>query len=253
LRARIEQYATRPLGVTRSDTYGWGIVNAYNSLTQQAGPARQTYARLIDATSGAVLKSVQVSSSGSFAFTRLASGSYNVQVGDDEAGDGILGTPGRRLAWAGGFAAPTVFNVNGNALTTSVVLGVPTEVEPNDDAAHANVLSPGSYIVGNITTPDLRDMYQVTITTAGIYTFETSGVVGSCGEGIELDTVLQVASSAGIAVGPRSDNFTSSTGRFCSRVTATLTPGIYYATVTGTSASFQASHGRYRLEVRAGN
>jgi hypothetical protein len=65
--------------------------------------------------------------------------------------------------------------------------------------------------------------------------------------------VLQVASSADIAVGPRSDNFTSSTGRFCSRVTATLTPGIYYATVTGTSASFQASHGRYRLEVRAGN
>jgi hypothetical protein len=193
-----------------------------------------------------------VSSAGTFAFTQLVNGAYYVQVGDDEAGDGILGTPGRRFTWAGGFGAPTVFNVNGNAQSTAVSLGLPTEVEPNDDAAHANVLSVGSYVIGNITTPDVRDMYQVTITTAGTYTFETSGVVGSCGEGIELDTVLQVASSAGTSVGSN-DNFTSSTSRFCSRVRATLTPGIYYATVTGTSASFQASRGRYRLEVRAGN
>ncbi|MEO7083970.1 MAG: S8 family serine peptidase [Gemmatimonadaceae bacterium] len=252
LRSRIEQFATRPSGVTRSDTYGWGIVNAYNSLTQQSGPTKQTYARLLDATTGLTVKSVQVNSAGTFAFTQLTNGAYYVQVGDDEAGDGILGTPGRRFAWAGGQGAPTVFNVNGNAQTTAIALGIPTEVEPNDDAAHANVMSVGTYVTGNITTPDARDMYSVTIATAGTYTFETSGLVGSCGEGIELDTVLQITSSAGAVIGTN-DNFTSSTSRFCSRVRAMLTPGVYYATVTGTGASSQASHGRYRLEIRSGN
>ncbi len=56
LRSRIEQFATRPAGSSRSDTFGWGIVNAYNSLTQTTGPARQASARLIDATTGAVAR-----------------------------------------------------------------------------------------------------------------------------------------------------------------------------------------------------
>ena len=209
-------------------------------------------ARLLDATSGLTIKSVAVSAAGTFAFTQLATGAYYVQAGDDEAGDGILGTPGRRFGWAGGFGAPTVFNVSGNAQTTTVSLGMPTEVEPNDDAAHANVMSVGSYVTGNITTPDVRDMYSVTITTAGMYTFETSGWVGSCGEGIELDTVLSVSTVSGQVVGSN-DNFTSSMSQYCSRVSATLTPGIYYATVTGTGRNGLASHGRYRLAVRAGN
>src|SRR5262249_9025822 len=53
LRSRIEQFATRPVGATRSDMYGWGIVNAYNSLTQ-GGPPRATYVRLVDVTTGGV-------------------------------------------------------------------------------------------------------------------------------------------------------------------------------------------------------
>src|SRR5262249_25061302 len=129
--------------------------------------------------------------------------------------------------------------------------GTPTEVEPNDDVAHANMLTVGSYVTGNITTPDVRDMYSINISTAGTYTFETSGLVGSCGEGIELDTVLSLTSSTGSVIGTNND-FTSATGRFCSRVRATLTPGIYYVSVTGTSANGQASRGRYRLEARAG-
>jgi hypothetical protein len=94
-------------------------------------------------------------------------------------------------------------------------------------------------------------VYRVTIVTAGVYTFETSGLVGSCGLGIELDTFLQLSNAAGTAIASN-DNFNSPTGRFCSRIQANLQSGIYYVTVTGTSAAQLADHGRYRLEVRSG-
>lgn len=251
LRARIEQYASRTPGLGRSDTYGWGIVNAYNALTQGAGAQRQTMVRLVDATTGLVVKTAPVASNGNFALTQLQSGAYFLQAGDDEGGDGQIGVPGRRFSWAGGAGKPTVFNVNANAQTVALPLGVPTEVEPNDDAAHANFLSVGSYVIGTITPPDVRDVYSVTIATPGTYTFETSGVVGTCGLGVELDTFIQVASVSGAAVGSN-DNSPSPTGRFCSRVQTPLVAGVYYVTVGFNPASPLATHGRYRLEVRAG-
>jgi hypothetical protein len=251
LRSRIEQFATRPAGTTRSDVYGWGIANAYNALTQQNGPPRTTIARLVNSTTGAVAKTTAVGSGGAFTFARIPSGTYYIQAGDDESNDAAIGVPGRRFAWAGGFGAPTVFNVNGNSQSVAIALGMPTESEPNDDVAHANFLTPDSYVIGSITTPDVRDMYAITIATAGTYTIETSGLTGSCGLGIELDTFLSLASQAGTVIGTN-DNFTSVTGRFCSRVQANLTPGIYYVTVTGSSASGLSNHGRYRLQVRTG-
>jgi hypothetical protein len=91
------------------------------------------------------------------------------------------------------------------------------------------------------------------IPIGGSYTFETSGVVGTCGFGLELDTFLSVANAAGTVVGNNND-FPTPTGRFCSRVFgAALTPGIYYVTVTGATFAGILSHGRYRLEVRAGS
>ncbi len=253
LRSRIEQFATRPAGASRSDSFGWGIVDAYNALTQTTGPARQTYVRLVDATLGTVARTAKVNPDGSFAFAKLTNGSsYYVQAGEDEAGDSLIGVPGRRFSVAGGLGNSTVFNVAGGVQTTGITLALPVEVEPNDDISHANILTVGSYAVGEITTPDTHDMYRVMIPTAGTYTFETSGVVGSCGFGIELDTFLSVASAAGASLGS-SDNVNTLPSPFCSRVRLTLTPGIVYATVTGTGASFLSSHGRYRLEVRSGN
>jgi serine protease len=252
LRSRIEQFATRPAGTTRSDSFGWGIVNAYNALVQTLGPPHQTSARLVDATTGTVVRTTTVNADGSFAFTKLATGSYYLQAGDDEAGDGLIGVPGRRFAVAGGFGNPTTFNVNGNGQSAGFALGLPVEAEPNDDVAHANLLSVGSYVIGDITTPDARDVYRVTVPTAGTYTFETSGLVGSCGFGIELDTFLSITSSTGTSVGS-SNNTNIAPNPLCSRVRATLTPGIYYATVSATTGGFSPSHGRYRLEVRAGN
>jgi hypothetical protein len=251
LKSRIEQFATRPPGTTRSDAYGWGIVNAYNSLTQQNGPPRQTMLRLVDATSGATARTTVATSSGTFAFSRVTNGSYYLQAGDDESGDAIIGMAGRRFGWAGGVGSPTVFTVNGNSQSAAILLGIPAEVEPNDDFAHANFLSPGGYVTGNITTPDLRDVYRVTVTTAGVHTFETSGVVGSCGFGIELDTFITLANATG-AVVATNDNAATATARLCSRVSTTLQPGTYYLTVQGTGASGFANRGRYRLELRAG-
>lgn len=252
LRSRIEQFASRPAGSTRSDSYGWGIVNAYNALTQTTGPTRQTFVRLIDATTGAAARTTKVNSDGSFAFTKLTNGSYFVQAGDDEAGDAVIGVPGRRFGVAGGFGNSTVFNVTGSGQSAGLALGFPIEAEPNDDIVHVNLLSVGGYVIGDITTPDTRDVYRVTIPAAGTYTFETSGVVGACGFGIELDTFLAVVSASGASTGT-SDNINALPSPFCSRVRAALIQGIYYVTVTGTSGAGLASHGRYRLEVRAGN
>ncbi len=196
LRSRIEQFATRPAGSSRSDSFGWGIVNAYNSLTQTTGPVRQASARLVDATTGAVARTTTVNADGSFAFAKLTSGStYYLQAGEDEAGDGLIGVPGRRFTVAGGLGNATVFNVGDDAKSVALALGLPFESEPNDDAAHANLLTVGSYVVGTITTPDVSDIYRVPIATPGTYTFETSGLVGSCGLGIELDTFLSVTSA----------------------------------------------------------
>jgi subtilisin family serine protease len=251
LRSRIEQFARRPAGATRSDSYGWGIVNAYNSLTQSNGPPHMTMVRLLDATTGAIVRTTPAGPSGSFAFTRVRNGSYYVQAGDDESGDAVLGIPGRRYGWYGGFGAPTPVIVNNNSQAISFSLGMPTEVEPNDDVGRANFMVPNSYVVGNITTPDVSDTYSVLISTNGIYTFETTGLVGSCGLGVELDTFITLRDQTGTTLGTNND-FTSATSLFCSRLRANVSAGVYYITVRGTTANGLASHGRYRLQVRSG-
>src|SRR5262249_38507622 len=144
-------------------------------------------------------------------------------------------SPGRRFTWAGGFAKPTVFNVNANASRANITLGMPLEVEPNDDIQHANLLSVNSYVIGSITTPDVRDTYAVTIPATGQYTIETSGVLGTCGWGIELDTFISLSTATGTLVG-LSDNFVSATSDNCSQIRVTLNPGIYYIAVVGTAS-----------------
>ena len=255
LRSRIEQYATRGAGQSRSDSFGWGIVNAYNSLTQQNGPPHSTIVRLVDATTGVVARTTTAKTDGSFAFTRVTNGAYYVQAGDDEAADSTIGVPGRRFGMAGGLGKPTVVNVNSNTNSVAIVLGLPLEVEPNDDVAHANVLTVGAYVVGSITPPDAHDMYAVNVPTAGVYTFETFGLLGSCGLGIEMDTQVLVASASGQTVGSNDDEGSTANpvNPHCSRVQATLTPGLYYVSVTGTGTHSLSANGRYRLQIRSGN
>ncbi len=254
LTTRLEQYANRPPNSTRSDNYGWGIVDAFNALTQQNGPPRALYARLLDATTGVVVASMPTDAGGGFAFTQLATGSYELEAGQDESADGRIGIPGRRFAWAGGAAGPTPFSTSGPAVQTAgVAIGVPMEAEPNDNPSTATPLSVDAYVEGYITPPDSVDYYKVLIPTTGVYTFETSGVTGACGAGIELDTYLELHTSSG-ALTVANDDDGLDTGPACSSVSASLAPGTYYVVVRpNPNAGALNSAGRYRLEARSGS
>src|SRR5207245_11163513 len=74
--------------------YGAGIVNARNSLTQSLAPPHQLYARLYDATSGAVVATQAAGSDGSYAFAGLSEGSYDVRSEERRVGEG-----GRGRGW----------------------------------------------------------------------------------------------------------------------------------------------------------
>lgn len=254
LAQRLEQYASRSPNSGRNDTYGWGIVDAYNAITQQNGPPRNIYVRLINSATGSVVRTVEAGAGGQFSFTQLAPGTYQLQAGEDESGDATIGIPGRRLAWAGSAASPTVYTAGSGASaiqTTAITVGVPMESEPNDATATANPLSVNSYVTGQIYAPDVADYYQVVIPAQGTYTFQTYGVMGACGYGIELDTKLQLFNSAGASLASNDDSNVF-TGPNCSAISTALAPGTYFIAVTGSDANGLADQGRYRLQVRSG-
>ncbi len=250
---RLEQYATRPANSSRNNTYGWGIVDAYNAITQTNGPPRTIYVRLLNSTTGAVVATVPAAN-GQFSFTQLAPGTYQIVAGEDESGDATIGIPGRRFAWAGSAAAPTVFTAasGGTAIQTAgIAIGVPLESEPNDAIASANPLSVNGYVTGQIYAPDVADYYQVLIPAQGTYSFQTYGVTGACGWGIELDTKIQLYNSSGGSVASNDDS-NGFAGPNCSLITTSLAAGTYYVAVTGSAASGLNTQGRYRLQVRSG-
>ncbi len=254
LAQRLEQYAQRPPNASRNDNYGWGIVDAYNAITQTYGPPRNVYVRLLNASTGAVVSSVEANAAGQFTFGNLAGGTYLLQAGEDESGDATIGIPGRRLAWAGSPGAPTTYTVTAGTSTiqnAGIAIGVPLESEPNDATSTANPLSVNSYVVGQIYAPDVADYYQVLIPTQGTYTFQTSGVTGACGWGIELDTKLELFSASGSSLATNDDDNLAS-GPSCSLISVALAPGTYYVAVTGSTANGLADQGRYRLQVRSG-
>ena len=252
LASRLELNASRPPGATRDDNYGWGIVDAYNAIRQQNGSVRRSRVELFDAL-GTLTRSAYADSAGGFAFGNLGQGTYHVMAGEDEDGDGVIGVPGRRLGWAGGLAQVSTFAVTAqtSVLTTAVTIGMPMEAEPNDQLAQANPLDVNSYVVGEITQPDAQDVYAVHLPVSAQYTFETSGVTGSCGLGIELDTYLTLTTASG-AQAASNDDENSFTGPFCSKITGTFPAGTFYLVVNGSDANGLADHGRYRLQVRSG-
>jgi hypothetical protein len=103
--------------------------------------------------------------------------------------------------------------------------------------------------------------YQVTVPSAGVYTFETSGAIGSCGFALEMNTLITVLNSSNTVVGTN-DNTPSSSGLMtfpgtrCSYVSATLQPGTYTVQVTGGFSTGPSvadfNPGTFRLHVRSG-
>ncbi|HWO89198.1 MAG TPA: S8 family serine peptidase [Gemmatimonadales bacterium] len=247
LRARLESYAV-DLGVAgRDDLYGFGLVNARNSLTQSLAPAQATFARLYNAVTGAIVADVTLAGGATYSFTQVRTGSYWVYGGQDEDADRQIGIPGRRWSAAGGTATPLTVSISGAALqTVNFNLGFGYELEPNNTSGFADVLALGGYLFGYASNTD-ADYSTVLIPVTGQYTFETRAFRGACGFAEELDTVLWLYDSGGTLIASNDDiNFAAL--NLCSRLSLTLSPGRYYVVVSGYYSSLR----RYYVTVRAG-
>jgi subtilisin family serine protease len=256
LRSRLTQFAVDVDNNGPDVLYGAGIVNARNSLTQTLSLPHRLFARLYNAATGSVVATQAVGGDGSFAFTGLSDGAYQVFAGEDESNDGVLGRPGRRLGAFGGIATPTTLSVAGaGTYAAPFLIGLPLEREPNDAASDADPMYAGTYI--NATRPPSDvDAYRVTIVTAGPYAFETSAWNGACGFGLGDDTYLFLFDDRGNLIDSNDDidfQFNAELGllggNLCSRVSDFLAPGTYYAVVAG----YSNVGDQYRLEVRPGN
>ncbi|MGH7622443.1 MAG: hypothetical protein ACREMU_08910, partial [Gemmatimonadaceae bacterium] len=109
-----------------------------------------------------------------------------------------------------------------------------------------------SWVYGSSGTPSNVLAYSVTIPKAGVYSFETSGAIGSCGFALELNTKLTLTNSSNTVIGTN-DNTSSSVMTFpgiaCSYLSLTLQPGTYTVQVAS-GTGFNA--GTFRLHVRSG-
>jgi subtilisin family serine protease len=241
----------------RDARYGFGRVDAYNAITGTQGPAMNVFVSAIDATTGEVAKTVQAGSDLSYKLDGLQAGSYYVVAGQDEDGDGVIGFPGRRYGWAngGGVPVPVVVGANG-AVEASIPIGLPVQQLGVDGRVFV-----GSWVYGALGTPTAVETYVVTIPTSGVYSFETSGAIGSCGFALELNTAITVTDAHGTLVGSN-DNTSSTTGhmtfpgQLCSYVSAQLSPGTYTVEVKAGGGSAGGADlfnpGTYRLQVRSG-
>ena len=256
LRARLTSTAV-DMGPPGYDTrYGYGRVDAYNAITGTQGPSMQIYVRAINASTGALVKTVKADADNSYRLDGLDPGSYYVVAGQDENNDGVIGFPGRRFGWANGGGAPTPVVVGANGLVdASIPIGVPIQQVGTTGRVFVN-----SWVLGASPTPNTLNEYTFTVPTRGAYSFETSGAIGSCGFALELNTYIRLKDSGGTIIGSN-DNTSSSTGVMtfpgsrCSYVSATLDPGTYTVEVKGGDASQggpEFNPGTYRLHVRSG-
>lgn len=255
LRARLLSTAVDLGPVGPDDRYGYGLVDAYAAVTGHP-PTVQTYVRAIDASTGAVAKSIPVAGDGSYALTELPAGSYYVVAGQDEGGDGVVGFPGRRFGWAGDSVPAPVTASAAHVANATILIGTPVESLADTASADPEPLFVDSWIAGSIPSGGAPHYYRVLIPTAGPYTFETSGLLGACGLALELNTTLTVRDTTGTVLGSSDDasyfaGAATFPGRRCSVVHATLEPGAYVVEV-GSSTTAAAHPGSYRLQVRSG-
>ena len=246
LRARLQNTAVDLGPPGRDDRYGYGLVNAFNAVNNLQGPRRDNYVRVVEAVTGSVVKTVAVRADGSYVVSRLGAGSYYVFAGQDENTDRVIGMPGRRWGWYGGASGPQLVQLGATQnVIAAINIGLPVETKPNGSIATANRIPVNGYITGAVTAPVTTGTFVVTIPTAGTYYFETTGVLGSCAFGLELDTVISLLDASGSVLATNDDAVFPSS-QFCSTLSRALTPGTYYVTVSGSVGS----QGQYRLWVR---
>ena len=248
LRQRLQSTAVDVGAPGRDDRYGYGVVNAYNAVNNITSSTRKSFVRVINASTGDVFRSLPVAS-GSYSVPSVPAGSYYVVAGEDDANDQTIGIPGRRLGWFGGAGASAVTIAAGQAATASIVIGTPFASKPNGAVASATRLFVNTYAIDYTTSVDPAAFYVVQIPKAATYVFETSGVLGTCGLGMELDTVLELFDQTQTLLG-RNDNASFAGSALCSQLTATnLMPGTYYLRVMGAGAA-ATNGGQFRISVR---
>lgn len=232
----------------RDNIYGYGLVNAYRSVTGTSGPALSTTVRLINA-SGAVVRTVKPGTDGRYTFTRLPEGSYRVVASQDESGDGLFGAPGRR------FGISAMLTVGGTEVKTlNVVQGQHDEKEPNNAVATAQVMTVDSWVWGFLGDGEDPDLFSLDIPVTGTYTFETSGRFGACGYGVDSPTALRLLDGSGTMIASNVATLfpqASYPGDRCSLITTNLSPGRYYVEVRPDPVS--TGRGYYRLHLRSGS
>jgi len=248
LRSRLLTYAT-PLDPSLETG---NLVNARNALTQTNAPARQLYVRAIDTTTGAIWGTTTATPGVPYNVSGLPDGTYFVVAGEDEAGDGEIGAPGRRFGAFGGVSSPTQVSVSSSAGGfAAFIAGYPIEEESNNTAATASRLVLEGAVRGDMDATDAADWYVIQIPFPGAYAFETTGLSGAfCGFALDLDTVLDLFDSNQFIIGSSVD-FDVANNNYCSRITQALAPGTYYLRVTRDVAPVGFVHtGRYLLQSR---
>jgi len=222
-----EQLLSTSVSLGSSHLFGAGIANAFMGLTNGQGFPSTLRTILFDAQTGRRLAEQVPQVDQAFRFSGLQSGEYLVYSGLDDRDDGITGRPGFLWGALGGSATPAVIEIVGHGVTNGDhTIGFPVESEPNDMTSQANALPVGGYLYGTFSSPGDQDNYRVRIGEAGVYTFETGGVYGLCGFGLEADTMLDLFDESGTLLASNI-NIDESAERYCSRITIPLAPGDY--------------------------
>lgn len=228
----------------RDNIFGYGLVNAYNSVTGTSGPPVSTRVRVLDAATGAVVRSIKPGPDGKYFFTRLPVGEYRIVSSQDESGDGLFGKPGRRFALSGNISVGPA-----EVKTLNLGQGYSDEVEPNNTVATAQELVIDSWVTGSLWNTIDQDFFSFQVPSSGTYTFETSGILAACGTATAAATELQLLDKDGnLVTSNTSTSYPRATypGGACSLISSTLTPGKYYLGVKALVT------GKYRLHLRSG-
>ncbi len=249
VRAILRTWATDAGPVGRDDRYGYGVVNAYDALTEGQGLPGDVWVELRDADTGEVVAVERAGESGAFRFEGLPDGRYALFGGRDEFGDGSIGQPPRRWGTLGGVDAPATLEFDGAAVRDgSFFIGFPGEVEPNDSPQEAAPLPLGGYLNAALDNGGDADVFRIEVGLPGRYEFETRGWLGACGFAEGADTVMELldASEASLAL---NDDVDTEGDNLCSKVVSDLAPGTYYLRVTPWDSRSSAA-GAYRILAR---
>lgn len=244
LKARILNY-TIDLGAPgRDPAFGNGMVNMVNMLIASSVPPRTLFVRLVNATTGATVQTVQAGVGGTYGFTGLPDGTYWVFAGVDEFSDGRFGVPMRPFGAFGSAAVPTNIVVDGAGFySANFALSMAQELEANDTPENADELLADGFVTGTFGSANDVDFFRLRVRAAGTYVIEAMGHVGACGWSLEGDPILTLYTATGTQISTN-DDIDAASRDYCSRLSETLPVGDYLVRVTGYGA------GRYVVSTR---